>query len=377
MRKQKTKIVFINQSSGYLMIDIVNVFRDRFSHRVLIAGLINPRNQPLDEDVKIEKIIKYDRRSTFRRLLTWSWGFLQTLYFLNWKYKNAHLFIVSNPPFAPLIPLFCRNPFSLLIYDIFPDALSEFGFFSNRSWIIKFWKKANKSVYPKARHIFTLTEGMKATLSKYAPKEKIFVVPLWTNNTFLKPISSKDNPFVIQHNLIDKFVILYSGNIGLSNDVEVLIELAAQVKREDIFFLIIGDGSRKDFIAKKIEDQNLKNCLLLPWQPSEVLPYSLASGDLAVVSLGKGASKLAIPSKLFNYMSVGVPILSLAPDDSDLASLVNRTDIGRSFTSDATTSILQYIYHLADNKDIHQQLGENALRESLKHTEQNATLFLK
>ncbi|HEY5590932.1 MAG TPA: hypothetical protein VIK55_07920 [Paludibacter sp.] len=117
----KKPIVFVNQSSGYLMIDIIHAVGKNYSESVLIAGTIHPRNNPLGDGVTVEKIVPINRKSTIKRSISWSLGFLKALYLVKTKYKNAHLFLTTNPPFAPLIPLFCSNSYTLLVYDVYPD----------------------------------------------------------------------------------------------------------------------------------------------------------------------------------------------------------------------------------------------------------------
>ena len=91
---KKKQIVFVNQSSGYLMIDIVNEFRDVYEERILMAGFLNPRNNPIDDNVKIEKITTFNRSSFMKRIGTWALGFLKVLWLIKTKY-NSHLRYLS------------------------------------------------------------------------------------------------------------------------------------------------------------------------------------------------------------------------------------------------------------------------------------------
>ncbi len=370
------KITIINQDSGYLMIDIANAYAEAGYEVSLIAGRLVQRSKPLNQKIKYDKIIKYNRSNSAMRIYTWLIAFIQIIFKVWFKHRGSHLFIVSNPPFAPLIPLFCKNSFSLLIFDIYPDALSELGFLSKKSMIIHFWKKANKKVYPRAEYLFTLTEGMKEVLESYAGNKEIKVVPIWTDNKFLRPIKPVDNPFIIKHNLSDKFIVLYSGNIGLSGDVDILVNIAAEIKRDDIVFVIIGDGAKKEQIIQKVALLKLENVLLLPLQPVKDLPYSLSSASLAVVSLGKTASKLAIPSKLFNYLSVGAPLLCMTAKDSEVDRLVLKYKCGGSFEPDNISEIIKYIIEIANNHELHSTMQLNSLKASKDFNADNAIRFL-
>jgi glycosyltransferase involved in cell wall biosynthesis len=369
-------IVFINQSSGYLMIDIVNLFADAGYPCSMVAGQIVERNHPLNSKVKVHKIIRYNRNTVLKRVFTWGWGTMQIFCILLFRYRRAHLFIVSNPPFAPLLPLVLQNSFSLLIFDVYPDALTELGILKKRSTLIKLWKKANCKVFARAKNIFTIAEGMKEVLGSYAGDRQIDVVYVWTDNEFLKPIFAEDNPFIRQHNLIGKFVVLYSGNIGISNDVEVLADIAGMTDSQDIVFVIIGDGARKEKLERKIKKENIVNCLVLPWQDITQLPYSLSASNLAVVLLGKNVSKLAIPSKLYNLLSVGTPILGITSKDTDLHKLIERYEIGKCFETEQKEEMAAYILHLSNHASLCKNLSINAIKASQHYSVKNASHFL-
>lgn len=370
------RIVFINQDSGYLMIDIINAYARAGYSCTLIAGRLVVRNNPLDPSIFVDKIIRYNRVTTFKRLSTWIIGFIQIWFKVVFKYRKDTLFIVSNPPLAPLLPVMVKNNFSLLIFDIFPDVLSELGYLPEQSVIIKGWRKLNRKIYKKAERIYTITEGMKQVLQKYAGERSIEVVSLWTDNGFLKPVDRESNPFIRKHGLTNKFVVLYSGNLGLSGDVNVMIEVARVIENDDVLFLIIGEGARKKDMQERVRSLNLGNIMFLPWQPVEELTFSFSSANIAVVSLGKGASKLAIPSKLCNYLSVGAPLLCISSKGSEVENLVNSFNCGRNFEPAETDKMARFIKKTADDKSMQNQMRENSLKASAFFSSENVLKFL-
>jgi len=372
----KQDLVIINQDSGYLMIDIANAAASVEISCTLIAGRLVLRNEPLISTVRISKILCYDRRTTLNRLATWSIAFLQIWFLISFKYRSNHLLIVSNPPFAPLLPLFCSNRFSLLIYDVYPDSLVESGIFASKSWLIRLWRSANCRVFKRAERIFTITEGMKQVLQQYADEKPINVVSVWTDNTFLQPVSKESNPFIKKHRLENKFVVLYSGNLGYSHDIETIIDLAACVEDPDILFLIIGDGDQKQMVKEKIRTMGLRNCRMLPFQPASELPYSLSSADVAIVTLGRQASRLSVPSKTYNYMSVGSALLCIAEKNSDLAQLIEHFKIGESFSADQLKEMKDFLNEMKNNSVRLEIIRKNALAASSKFTSDNAKIIL-
>lgn len=378
MTKQPPKhIVFVNQSAGYLMIDIIHAFDGHSTARTLLAGFINPRNHQLDANVEVVRIIPYDRSSTVRRLFTWGWGFMQLLWYIKTRYKGAHLFLVSNPPMATLLPLLCRNRYSLLIYDVYPDALSEYRIFSERHLLIKWWKKANRKIYENADSIFTLSEGMRQLMGQYTSTDRINVVPVWTDNTFLQPISKSENPFIVEQGLQDKFVVMYSGNLGKTHELGILVDLAADLEQADVFFLLIGGGDQYKALEERIALCGLSNIRLLPWQPTVQLPYTLAAADIGVVSLGKEASRLSMPSKTFNLLSVGCPILGIAAAESALNQLIFEHQIGTCHTPQERQQMHDFILALRKDTSLHQQYRNNALQASLLYGPENAQQFVE
>ena len=373
---EKNTIVFINQNAGYLMIDIINA-HTQYKQRTIIAGKLVPRNTPIDPSVKFEKIITYNRSTGVKRMLTWAVGFIQILWLVKTRYRKAELFIVTNPPFAGLIPLFCRNPFSILVFDIYPDVLIAYKFLQNDYLVTKWWRNANRKVFQKAKKVFTISAGMKEVLGQYTNGEKIKTVPLWADNRFLKPVAKASNIFIQQHHLHNKFLVVYSGNIGHSHSVEVMIEIAQKIVDPDILFVIIGEGDKRQQVDELIKKYELNNCLLLPWQNVELLSHSLSAADLAVVTLGKEAAAFSIPSKTFSLMSVGAPLLCIADESSELASLVSKHQIGKCFDAHETEAMMAFILSVKSDKGYHHQLSANALKASEEYGPANALKFIE
>lgn len=375
MHRLKKEITIINQDSGYLMIDIANDYVRKGYNTNLIAGRIVERDILLDERVRVVKIMRYNRSSNFRRLLSWFVATIQIWLSLLFRFRKSHLLIVSNPPLAPLLPLLLPNKFSLLIFDLFPDALAEYGFVKKKSFVIKLWSKANKKVYAKARKIYTLTKGMRQAMAKYIEQGKIDVVPLWTNNLFLKPVPKSDNHFIKQHGLEGKFVVLYSGNFGYAHQVDLIIDLAAKINDPKIMFVLVGGGHTEAKLKNRLVKENIANCIILPWQEVNMLPHSLSSADLSIVTLSESATTLAIPSKVFNYMSVGSPILGITGAESDLEKLIQDYELGESFVAAEAEQIINFIKELSQNSLLAETYRSNSFKATQYHTAKNVELI--
>jgi glycosyltransferase involved in cell wall biosynthesis len=361
------------------MIDIINAHKQKYAEAVLITGkLFKEENTELDSYASLDKIVRYNKSSSFQRIYTWLTATIQILFKILFKYRKEELFIVSNPPFATLLPLFFKNKFSLLIFDIYPDILISHKMLKENSFIAIRWKKANKKVYNKATTIFTISEGMADNLSKYTDRKKIKVIPNWSNTSFLKPIDKAKNPFIKANQMENKFIVLYSGNMGLTHDIETIINIADKLREEkEILFLLIGEGEKKRKIEKMIENLGLKNCLMLPFQKTEILPFSLGSADIGIVSLDNASSLLSVPSKTYGLMAVGTTLLCIGDKASELGKLTEKYQLGETFDKNAVNAIASFILEVRNNKDLHSFYCNNARKASQNFTPKNAFLYLK
>lgn len=377
----RRKIIFVNQSVGYLNIDIINSFQEQFDCE-LITGKIHPLSKPLDKSVTVKKFITYDRSTSAKRIFTWMVFTLQTFFYLLMRAGKHKMFIVTNPPFAPLLGWFYKvvrnQKFYLLIYDVYPDALTQMGIINKKSITNRVWARLNKLVFKKASAIFTLSEGMTKLIENYGRPNNIFIIPNWTDSTYIQPLAKDHNPFVQTHQLQDRFIVMYSGNMGATHAVEKIASLAANLKYDESFhFVAIGEGAKKEMLAEAKQKLDLKNFSLLPYQPAEILPFSLASADVGIVTLSQGAEDLSVPSKTYNLLAAGCVLLIIASPKAELSHLVRLHDCGASFTSTDEESMKEWLLHLKNNPEELQRLKINARHTSRLFTAANADLYKK
>jgi len=369
------KIVFINQATGYLTIDIVNAFAKNFDKTALITGSIRVQDIPLDPKVKISKTVKYDRGNTRKKMTSWLIGTVQIFFHLLFKYRNYDVFYITIPPTAYLLSLLLPNRFSILVFDVYPDILKIYNINENK-WIYKKWIGWNKKLFQNAHRLYTIGEGMRKLLAQYIDPQKIKIIPNWSGLTKIKPVEKKDNPFVKENNLEDKFIVQYSGNIGYTHNVEVLVEVAKQMKEhKDIIFLIIGRGDRVNHIKNLISEYKLDNCIQLPFQPDEILNYSLAAADLGVVLLDEKTAHASIPSKIYNLQAVGVPILAIATLDSEIKEHIEKYGNGETFTQHNSEGIKNFILKCKSDKDYLKKISDNSLSAAKDFSMANADKY--
>lgn len=385
----KKNIVVINQDVGYHTIDIINTFYEsgKYDKIALITGRVVKMVRQLKTDITISKIKKYDRKTVFRRLFSWTVATFQITFLLLTKYRNYYVMYISNPPTNVFSILFCKQNFSSLIFDVYPDALVATNFIKESSFAFKTWSAMNKKFFAKAETVFTITEGMKKQIANYVEEPKIQVVSLWSNDFIEIPKNKEDNKFIKKYNFENKFIVMYSGNIGLGYNVDTLIDTAKlleestvnerqsiekteQQLKKQIVFVIIGEGWLKSKLEEKIKTLNLKNCILLPYQSVEMLGHSLSAADIGVVSIdGKGAM-LSVPSKTYNLISLEIPLLAITSTDSELSKLISIHNIGKTIDKTKIEDIKNYILNLSKDSTLY-----NTIKENIKACKENYTFL--
>lgn len=370
------RVVLVNQSTGYLMIDIANAYAEVYDEVVLLAGSIKVTERTLNEKIKLKHIVAYDRSSSIKRLLTWGLASLQIFNRFLLKYRKYEVVYVTNPPMAYLSSLVLKNPFSIIVYDTYPDALKNVGI-GEGNIIYKWWSRWNRQLFTKAQKIVTLSDGMADCLANYVEREKISVVPNWASKSTFGPVAKLENPFVKEHGLENKFTVMYSGNMGFTHNVETIVEVAKKLADDErIHFMLIGDGKKKPELQEMCCNYGVKNCTFLDWQPADMLQYSLSSADLGVITLNDETAKVSVPSKTYNLLAVGAPLLCIVPAESELASIVAKYKNGACFQPNQIDEIADFIQELASNKEKKETMVNRSLAASKNYTYDNAKMYL-
>ncbi len=373
-------IVFINQSSGYLMIDIINAHVPYYDEIFLLTGFFNPRAKMLDPKVKVKLLKKYNRKSNITKLFSWIIFHFQSLFYIFFIYRKSKLYFVSNPPINVFSPKILQRDYAYLIYDLYPQVFLINNLLESSSILFRFWIYMNKKMFKNAKYIFTISQGMKNQLNYFSKHEKVKVVPIWTHSNFFDKIPESENIFLRDNQIKAKFIVGYCGNLGKTHPLEKIISIAEFLKSyEDIYFLVIGEGEKKSMLKKLKKEKLLTNLEILDFQDTKVFSHVLAAFHIGVVTLEINAKNLSVPSKTFDLMSAGKPILGISAKDSELSSLINKNNIGQNFEqSTDVKEISDFILKLKNEHKQYEALCINSKRNSHKFTYLNAKrLILK
>jgi glycosyltransferase involved in cell wall biosynthesis len=371
------KVVIVNQAANYLTVGIANAFADRFENVTLICGSIHEQGEKMNPNISIRYINKWHESPTSKKFMSYFIALFRIFFLLHFKFRKHEVLFISVPPMAYLLNLIVFNRFSMIIWDVYPDTFKIVGL-SERSVLYKLWSWLNKRSFNKAYKLFTISERMADLLEQYVKRDKLIIQPIWSIFNFNEKIRPSENIFIREQQLESKFVVQYSGNIGLTHNVETLLEVAGLlIEEEDILFQIIGRGPRKSLLEKKVLEKNLCNCQFLPFQSDEMFPFSISAAHLGVVILDDRIGSGSVPSKSYNLMSLGIPSLYIASKQSQLAIYASQFNHAECFDKLELNRIADYVRELKNNQTFYEAKSKNASLASEKFTRQNANEFIK
>ncbi|MBI4667957.1 MAG: glycosyltransferase family 4 protein [Elusimicrobia bacterium] len=381
----ETRVIFLNQAAGPLFWELAEDTAKDLGCSLIITGRgnIGKRAHPALSALAAPD---YRRHGYAARLGSWVHFFLFALYKVWSGPPGALLFIVSNPPFLPLLGYimrrFRRQPYVVLVYDIYPDLLVRLGRLSEHGTVAKLWRLFNKKMLENAETVFTIGEVMAANLEKMFDASRtragvVTVVPNWADSELIKPMAKQHNWFARQHRQLDKLTVLYSGNFGETHDLATLLDAAKKLGlRKEIHFLLVGAGSKRSWVETMVINECLTNVTMLAFQPEETLPFLLAAGDVAVVSLCRGIEGLSVPSKTFYALAAGSALLAVVSGDNELSRLVKQNSCGLAVEPGDTAAMIAAIERFCDDKEFLRLCQRQARRLAGKdHTRRNAKAY--
>ncbi len=371
------KIVLINQAANYLTIGFANAFKQRFDTVALITGSVHVQGEELDPDIEVRCINRWHERPAWKKAFSFALALSWMWLLLLMRYRKYEVFFVSVPPMGYLLNLILPHRFSMVIWDVYPDTLRITGM-KEAHPVFRLWAALNRRSFRKAWRIFTISEAMAENLAQYVDRSRLIVQPIWSIFQENSRIPADQNPFVREHGLAGKFVVQYSGNIGVTHNVEALIDVAERLRGEErILFQVIGRGPRQPWIERLIRERNLGNVQMLPFQSDAMFPYSLSAADLGVVILHESVSRGSVPSKAYNQMSFGIPGLYMAGSDSELARYAREYGHACCFAAEDLEGIAQFIRELAMDEELHRAMQARAEAASCDFRRGNADRFVE
>lgn len=270
----------------------------------------------------------------------------------------------TAPPFlAIIISFICRlkkQRHLYVILDVFPDGLIRIGKFSSGNILIRLWQKLHNSALRRCTKIIVIGRDMKEWLASVCPEAiwKTEYIPVWQDKELMNNVPYENNTFVAKHNLQNEFVVQYSGNMGLWNDMETFGKVVSAVP-DEVKFVFIGGGMRYTELTRSFKDKDPANVLLLPFIPNSEYAISVSACHAGLVSLRREAKGMAVPSKIIGIMAAGIPVIAVAPEESEIALIVKEENCGIVVNPGDTYGLVQAINILKSDELLRQTMGRN------------------
>lgn len=243
------------------------------------------------------------------------------------------------------------------IQDVYPDVAVELGVLSNPR-VIRVAHALERFCYARADAVTVLSEDIAANLGRKADPSKIKLIPNFVDTVRINP-SPRNNSYREQYGLGDKTVVMYAGNVGLSQSLELVLEAAAALAyEEDLVFVINGQGAAREGLEYKA--RGLANVRFIDAQPEERLPELLAAGDIHVVALKRGLASSSVPSKTYSIMAAGRPMIASVDGGSEVARLLEGAGAGIAVPAEDPEAFTKAVRRLLDAPEEMEQMGSSA-----------------
>ena len=399
MNKKKKLLVYAHYyypdvaSTGQILTELCEGMKDTFD--ITVICVVPSYTGKIEEKYKIKRIYKENineinvvrvrvpefqksnKLSRTKNLLAYFFNSLIATFKLE---KHDYIFTISQPPILGgvlgVLGKWIKG--GKLIYniqDFNPEQTMAVGYTKNKL-LLNTAMMMDKFSCKQSNEVIVVGRDMQETLRNRFNNKKVpenTFINNWIDEKEIYPLN-ENHPKIIdfkeKYNLNDKFIIMYSGNIGLYYDLENIIKVIGKFnEREDVIFAFVGDGTVKKEIEDYATENKLSNVTFIPYQDKADLVYSLNSADIHWVVNAKGIKGVSVPSKLYGVMATGKPVLGVLDKGSEARLIVDECNCGVCTEPGNYNEIYNKIEYILNNKEKVKMLGKNGR----KYLEKNLT----
>ncbi|MDZ7290449.1 MAG: glycosyltransferase family 4 protein [candidate division KSB1 bacterium] len=316
--------------------------------------------------------LPFARTNRFGEALNWIWGVMSMAAMALFVPRRIPLLIGTNPPMAHIIGALMKvlkgQRYIALFYDLHPELSCAVGMLRPGSLIDRMWRRINTWALRHADYAICLGTYMEKTVKARWPAARTIIIPNWCDPNLVHVLPKTESQFAQQHQLHDKFVVLFSGNMGWRQRLEILLDVAEKMLDAPIRFVFIGEGAKKNKLVESAKARGLHNVLFFPYQPRTQMEHSLAAADVAVVSQEREVIGCGVPSKIYTNMASGRALLGLASQPCELTDLIREVNCGWNFDEDHDAdAIAEKLRELIRNPSEAIKAGQRARRYFEQH----------
>lgn len=319
------------------------------------------------DGVKVIRCRTYaDTRGILPKLLNYL-TYLLTSVWPSLLVSKSDVVVAISPPFllgltGLLVKKVRGSNFVYNAQDLFPESYAASGKVSS-SLVLHSMDKVQRWIYRKSDAIAVITPGFLDNLrAKGIDPQKITVIPNFTDFSKIS-ILPRNNSFSEGHGLTGKITVLYAGNIGFTHGVEIVADVAEALSgRENILFVVVGDGSGLPALKNEVASRGIRNIKFLDTQPVEKLSAMLSSADIGLITTKRGVGHTSFPSRVFNLMAAKRSVIASVDTDSDIAKLLEETGCGIVVPAEDREKLAAAILRLGADPELRAAMGEKGQR---------------
>jgi colanic acid biosynthesis glycosyl transferase WcaI len=277
------------------------------------------------------------------------------------------VWVHTTPPILGIllsrICLFKGRKFVYILLDILPEGLIRLGNISRSNLMIRLWHKQFVMALKNSEKIVVIGRDIKQYVIDICQEcsSKVEYIPHWQDDNLISPVDFSKDEFILEKGIKDKFIVQYSGNIGIWNEVRAMGQ-AVKRNTENVFYIFVGEGIRKQELLREFELENQKNVLIMPFQDSNNFNNVLNASHVHLVTLKEGLQGMAVPCKIYGILAAGRPVIALVPDNSEIAYVVKEENCGIVVSPEDTDGLIKAIILLKNNDALRIQMGINGRR---------------
>lgn len=247
--------------------------------------------------------------------------------------KSDKILAVTNPAFLflllPIIKKVKNLEYTILVHDIFPENLAAIGKIRKNTFSYKILKILFDHAYSQAETCVAIGRDMIEVIKlKIDNKSKIVFIPNWAEVTDVFPIAKEKTRMITNLHLEGKFVFQFAGNLGHAQGLDNILEAIKLIDNNNLHFLFVGSGAKEETIRNFVKNNPLNNVTLAGFQNRDEQNDFLNACDIAIITLNEGMFGLGVPSKSYNIMAAGKPIIIVADENSEISLCVKDFKIG-------------------------------------------------
>jgi glycosyltransferase involved in cell wall biosynthesis len=309
---------------------------------------------------------EFGRKSTLARMLDYLSFYARALAVALTLPRVDAVVTLTTPPIIGLIgTLLRRLKGSKHVYwsmDLHPDASLALGRMSRRNPVVSALAWLSDAVYRAADCVVVLGPYMADRIAAKGVRDsRLATIPVWSREDEIYPLPREGHPLRASLGLDDKFVAMYSGNLGLAHAFDEFLAAARRFRaegRDDVVFLFVGDGPRMAEVRQAKEAGRLENVRILDYFPRDQLHASLSLADVHLISMRREMTGIVVPCKLYGAMASARPALFVGPDHCETADTIRQADCGLVVRLGDGDGLVEALDRLAADPEAARAMGD-------------------